>query len=71
MASDVTLHIADPKTGAMVYVRWMGMSRTIETARAVLVRPADHQELRHDPGAPTAARFSALEAAAGSQGDSW
>jgi hypothetical protein len=44
MASDVTLLIADPNSGAMHWRRWLGMSSIVQALQSVLVRPADHSE---------------------------
>lgn len=38
MASDVSLLIADPRTGAVQVVRWLGGRQTAELARQVLAR---------------------------------
>jgi hypothetical protein len=42
MASDLTLLIFDPRCGAMVRARWLGMGGTVDKARSVLGRPPTH-----------------------------
>jgi len=60
VASDVTLYVADPSTGAMVVARWLGMSLTIDRVRSTLARPPDHSER----GSECWGRLSASEALA-------
>ncbi|NUP08849.1 MAG: hypothetical protein HOW73_22610 [Polyangiaceae bacterium] len=39
MGSDLTLLIIDPRAGAVVRARWLGMSGTLSRLRDVLARP--------------------------------
>lgn len=46
MASDVSLLVVDPTLNVVVAIRWIGMGRTVEACRSILLR----QPTRYEPG---------------------
>ena len=48
MASDVTLYIFDPRLGAMVCSRWLGMRGTLARAHHILGRAPDRSQVGMD-----------------------
>lgn len=60
MASDVSLVIVDPRRGAVVYERWIGMGAVRDELRAVLTREPDHRQV----GMESWGRITASEARA-------